>query len=114
MTITEAKITAESYHEYNGIHYVKVSFEGMYISGITVQKSKKYMGWWVQMPAYKDRMGKWKKYIEYANDSELKAMIEAKAIEAIEQPVANTPSNTNVVIDPTDEELDNPLKNIPF
>lgn len=111
MTITEANITAESYFNHNGIYYVKVAFEGMYISGITVQKSKKYEGWWVQMPAYQ-KNGKWKKYIEYANDSPLKALIESKAIEAVEGnrilDLDDTAPSDDVVVESTDKQMENP------
>lgn len=117
MTLNESNITAETYHEYNGTYYVKLSFldYGMFIAGIRVGPSPKYEGWMVTMPSYHSKSSGWKQYIEFANNSELKAMIWQKCIEAAE--TANSAAPKDIVVEPTDDELNNPgtlLNDIPF
>ena len=68
-------VTAEQYTKKDKVHYVKVEIDGLYISGIRVQKSIKYDNrLWIQMPKYK--AGKeWRAYVESENDSALGAAI---------------------------------------
>ena len=79
------EVTAEAYHydSEKQIHYVKIKLLGMYINGIHVKPSRHFAerGQWVQMPSYQQR-GVWKRYIEFAADSELKQVIEDKCREA--------------------------------
>lgn len=89
MRLEEAK--AVVYAENKGVFYLKLSFDtGTYISGITVRKSPKYGGWWVQMPYFRDnKTGSTKRYIEFDQDSADRDEIERLCIEAIE---TNKPS----------------------
>jgi hypothetical protein len=108
MTLNEEDITAEVYHQSNGVYYIKVELLGMYISGITARISPKFpeKGLWVQMPAYL-MSGSWKKYIEFSKLSPLKFVIEDKCKKAVEQ-TTTQPNETDTVYIPTDEELNNP------
>lgn len=81
--LTSNEITAEAYRfdDEKHVHYVKITFQGMTIAGITVKASKyESAPLWVQMPAYKSGPN-WKHYIEFRN-SPLKDVIEEKCREA--------------------------------
>ncbi|MBB1555746.1 hypothetical protein HG445_002000 [Candidatus Saccharibacteria bacterium] len=84
MRLEEAKATV--YAEKKGVFYLKLSFDsGTYISGITVRKSVKYGGWWVQMPYFHDpKTGNTKRYIEFDQDSPDHDQIERLCINAVE------------------------------
>jgi len=77
---------ASVYAEKKGVFYLKLAFDsGAYISGITVIKSVKCGGWWVQMPYFRDpRTGNTKRYIEFDQESPDKDAIERLCIEAVE------------------------------
>lgn len=79
--------TANVYVEKKGVYYVKISLPdiGMYISGITVKKSPKYGGWWVQMPYYKNHRGNTKNYIEFDQESSAYIAIERICTKAVEE-----------------------------
>ena len=78
---------ASVYAEKNDVFYVKLSFDsGTYISGITVRKSPKYGGWWVQMPYFRDpRTGNTKRYIEFDQESSDQVMIEQLCVDAVNE-----------------------------
>lgn len=84
MELKQAK--ASVYADKKGVFYLKISFDtGSYISGITVRKSVKYGGWWVQMPYFRDpRTGDTKRYIEFDQESPDQQKIERLCIEAVE------------------------------
>ncbi len=84
MKLEDAK--ASVYAEKKSVFYLKLSFEtGSYISGITVRKSPKYGGWWVQMPYFRDpRTGNTKRYIEFDQESPDQQEIEQLCINAVE------------------------------
>lgn len=84
---------ADVYLEKSGTYYVKFSLLdiGMYISGITVKKSPKFRGWWVQMPYYKDpRTGNSKRYIEFDQESPAREKIELLCIKVVENKANDT------------------------
>lgn len=84
-TINEM-ITAEVYHEKDGVYYVKAHFVGMDISGITVRQSKKFEELWVQMPMYKVGT-QFRRYIEFQKNQQgeaIKGVLETKARLAVE------------------------------
>ena len=84
--MTIANATASIYTEREDVYYIKLSMPdiGMHISGITVKKSPKYGGWWVQMPYYSNRNGNTKNYIEFDEESPARRDIERPCIEAVE------------------------------
>ncbi len=105
MNLVNAK--ASVYTEKSGTYYVKISLQdmGLYVSGITVKKSPKYGGWWVQMPYFKDyKTGKTKRYIEFDQESPLRLSIEQLCINAVE---VNLNAGTRDYKDtlPTDDDL---------
>lgn len=77
---------ASVYAEKKEVFYLKLAFDsGTYISGITVRRSVKYGGWWVQMPYFRDpRTGNTKRYIEFDQESSDQVMIEQLCIDAVE------------------------------
>lgn len=83
MRLGDAK--ARVYAEKKGVSYLKLSFDsGTHISGITVRKSVKYGGWWVQMPYFHDpRTGNTKRYIEFDQESSDAEEIERLCIDAV-------------------------------
>jgi len=106
------------YAEKSGTYYVKISLPdlGIYVSGITVKKSVKYSGWWVQMPYYKDyKTGVAKRYIEFDQESPIRPRVEQLCIEAVEAKIDNSTRDYKDTV-PTDEDLDKPLdlSHIPF
>ena len=105
------------YAENSGTYYVKISIHdiGMYISGITVKKSPKYGGWWVQMPYFKNyKTGKTQRYIEFDQESPIRLLIERICIEAAEEKALITRASDDIL--PTDDDLEKPLdlSKIPF
>jgi hypothetical protein len=107
MDLDSAK--ASVYTEKFGVFYVKLSLLeiGMYISGITVKKSPKYGGWWVQMPYFKDRTGSAKKYIEFDQESSARETIERLCIKAVEEKVTSSNSYNDTL--PNNEDFDRPV-----
>lgn len=106
------KIAVETYKTSGEFHYVKVSIDGLYVSGIKVSESRKYQGTlWIQMPSYRQG-NKWKRYIETSNDSRLGNEI-YKAIESYMSPIV---LQKNVVNGSFGDGLEEPisLDGIPF
>ena len=92
ISIDEQLAEAQVYKDYpdknGGITYiVKVSLldAGLYITGITAQRSPKYpdKGWWVQLPRTQ-AAGRYFKPFEMDLSSELWTLIERRTIEAVE------------------------------
>lgn len=77
---------ASVYAEKKEVFYLKLSFDtGTYISGITVRKSPRYGGWWVQMPYFRDpRTGSTKRHIEFDQESPDQETIERLCIDAVD------------------------------
>lgn len=95
------------YSEVSGVYYIKLTIQkfGLYISGITVRKSPKYGGWWVQMPYYKDyKSGKTKRYIEFNEESTLWPIVENICIQAVEKEIPISNSHSTDVL-PTSEDM---------
>lgn len=103
---------ASVYTENNGVFYIKLSFStGTYISGITVKKSPKYGGWWVQMPYYRDYKTKnTKRYIEFDQDSQDREVIDELCTQAVDSYIASgNSSNSYTDTLPKDEDIDKPV-----
>lgn len=102
-------------------YYVKVTFcnLGMFANSFMVQPSK-YEGnslWWVQPPKHVQGKGKWVATIDFDKGYGLWAIIEEKAIKAVEQYKRDSmqnlvPSQDVVLTDIPDVEVD--FSNIPF
>jgi len=110
MDLENAK--ASVYAVSSGTYYIKISIHdiGMYISGISVRKSPKFGGWWVQMPYFKDyKTGNTKRYIEFSPESSAKTILERLSIEAVENNTDNDkPTNSYEDNLPSEEDLDKP------
>ncbi len=94
MQVDETKIAVNVYAENNGVHYAKVTFQGigLYINSFTVRVSPKYpeAGLWVQEPKYNVN-GKWVKPVEFNKNSHLWKLVEERCRQAAENYI---PSDT--------------------
>ncbi len=87
---------------------------GMYISGFTARKSVRNTSeWWIQPPAtYQKKTGKYVRCPEF----DTKTSFWEELVEEVAKAINIFEANEDVVIDPTDEELEKPinLDDIPF